>query len=146
ETGRRLISSERSIEGKSEVVDSLAIALGVDCNKAQATKRILDEDLSMPDGGIGSVSWEEKLDRLRSIKLMRAINSSSMRDVNQVEEHARALVHSSGRDINLAEEKFVETLPDQFPGLHLTEEDARFFFYTVLNPNRSSQYRTLGYL
>lgn|GEM_PF-3468423 len=146
ETGRRLISSERSIEGKSEVVDSLTIALGVDCNKAQATKRILDGDLSMPDGGIGSVSMEEKLDRLRSIKLMRAINSSVMRDVNRVEEHARALVNASGGDINLAEEKFLETLPNQFPGLHLTEEDARFFFYTILNPERSSQYRRLGYL
>jgi hypothetical protein len=139
--GRRLIARETSVENKSEVVDALVVALSVDCNKIDAALKILEDDAEFP-----SLPIQEKLDRLRSLKLKRAVESTLTRSIPEVEEHARECVRRSGGNVIASEDLFAETLSKKFLGLNFTPEDARFFMYAVLNPDRHDEYRRRGYL
>jgi len=139
DVGRMLTAPEKSIENKSEVADALTVALGVDCENIDNALRVIGGDTELPN-----VAFQEKLDRLRMLKLTQAINSVGTRNMKDVETYAMECMGEE-KTKQRAEDRFVETLQERFPGMYFTEEDSIFFFETMHNTDKYLQYQKLDY-
>lgn len=137
--GRRVIGSETGVEKRTDLVDALTVALSTDCDATGAVIETLERD-----DVFSTLSYDEKMNRLRMLKLRQAINSSPTREIIEIEDYARDCA-GFGKRPSEGEDRFVETLQEKFPGLYFTEEDSRFFYQIVYDTRRYAEYREIGY-
>ena len=116
--GRLLIASEMSLENKTDLLDRFIVVLGT--NPSRLTEAISEIQGDPP---FNTLTFTEKMSRLRMVKLRQAITLSETRSIQEVEDYAReSQSEAEGEDF------FASTLKTKFPGLYFNQEDTRFFY------------------